>query len=278
VRGEQYIRTALRMGWLLRELEQALDATPDCSPVDGAFIRASVATRLSTPDEIDAAAGALTNLGVLRQEGTASRFSKEVFQETAGFRSGVWETLRIENRERAERSEVRLCIAVPPGLDTTLEDRMLREGAELRAAVLEVVASAKHDLILASPFWDEETTEEIADLLTKRLDAGVQVCILGRFTEASPSPMSAILRRLAAHECCRVLAWFSATPSDRSVQTFHFKAAVADEGRVAYLGSANLTTYGLRSRMELGVILSGEAARQLYRIIGTALTLARPAF
>lgn len=278
MRAEQYIRTALRMGWLLAELEQALDTAPDRSSVDGAFIRASVATHLPTPDEIDAASGALTSLGILRREGTALRFAREVFQETAGFRSGVWETLRIADREQAERSEVRLCIAVPPGLDAILDDRMRREAAELRAAVLGVIASAKHDLILASPFWDEETADEIADLLTKRLDAGVQVRILGRFTEPSVSPTSAILRRLAGHERCSVLAWFSATPGDGGVQTFHFKAALADEGRVAYLGSANFTTYGLRSRMELGVIVSGEAARQLYRIIGAALTLAVPAF
>lgn len=62
------------------------------------------------------------------------------------------------------------------------------------------------------------------------------------------------------------------------MQTFHFKVAIADEGKTAYLGSANLNTAGLRSRMELGVILSGEASRKLYRVIMTALGLAKPAF
>ena len=65
---------------------------------------------------------------------------------------------------------------------------------------------------------------------------------------------------------------------DKNIQTFHFKAAVADQGTKAYLGSANLTTSGLRSRMELGVILTGEVAGQLHRVIVAALALASPAF
>jgi phosphatidylserine/phosphatidylglycerophosphate/cardiolipin synthase-like enzyme len=276
--ADQYVRTALRLGWLLQDVEQTLSTRTDGCRVDANFIRTCATRRLPTQDEITAVTVALVDLDILHNEGHSFCLRKQSLLATKEFRSGVWKTLGVVRAEDNGASTVQLCATAPPGLDSIITCHLYEDTIELRAAIVSLIASAQKQLILASPFWDEETADEIGDLIEKRLAAGVSVTILGRFSEPNASATMAILHQLSKHQSCKVASWFSTGKGDYGVQTFHFKAIVADHGRLAYLGSANLTTSGLRSRMELGVILSNAAARQLYRVICVALNLAEPAF
>jgi hypothetical protein len=99
--------------------------------------------------------------------------------------------------------------------------------------------------------------------------------LLGRFTSPDDLGWTTLYTGLCKHERCRFFAWYAPNENDPfGAQTFHFKAAIADNGLKAYLGSANLTTAGLRSRMELGVILTGEPAVQVAQIIELVLSQA----
>jgi len=135
-----------------------------------------------------------------------------------------------------------------------------------------MVAGAKHSLIVASPFWDAGTAGEMASLLDKRLGTGVRVWLLGRFERDLPAGVRSELRKIASEKECSILSWIEGLGAD--TQTFHFKAASADAGQRAYMGSANMTVSSLRSRMELGVILTGTAAAQLDRILRVVITMA----
>jgi phosphatidylserine/phosphatidylglycerophosphate/cardiolipin synthase-like enzyme len=278
MKGERYARTASRLGWLVHDVEHALLASSEGRTVDSVLVRACTRRRLPTADETEAVLDALLDLGVLRNEQGVLRLSKKNLADTEGFRSGVWQGLRVSSADDEKGLSIRLCLTLPPELETAIKEGLRREAADLRAAILEIIVSARRELVLASPFWDEETADEIGELLRKRIEAGVQVIVLGRFVEPSTSALTASLRQLSESGRCRVLSWFNVSQGVRNVQTFHFKAAVADKGNSAYVGTANFTTSGLRSRMELGVIVSGEPARQVYRIISVALGLARPAF
>jgi phosphatidylserine/phosphatidylglycerophosphate/cardiolipin synthase-like enzyme len=59
------------------------------------------------------------------------------------------------------------------------------------------------------------------------------------------------------------------------IETFHAKLLIVDGVR-AYVGSANMTGASFESSMELGVILSGEAARQLSRFVEVVVRCAKP--
>jgi hypothetical protein len=277
MKGERYALAASRLGWLMRELERALLASPQECTVDAAFARAHATKRVPTHDEAAVALDAFAELGILRDDRGVLRLRKKGLEETEGFRSGVWQALRVSS-DAEEAPCIRVCVALPPELDAAVRDHIRREASDLRAAILEIIVSARRHLVLASPFWDEETADDIADLVKKRIEAGVDVTVLGRFSELGTSAVAASLRQLAAGGRCRVLSWFDVHRGERDVQTFHFKAAVADEGQTAYLGTANFTMSGLRSRMELGVILAGEPARQVYHIISAVLGLVRSTF
>ncbi len=274
---DRYIEVVDRLHWLLPRLESALLLLPDGSCVDASFIHANSGERLPNADEAAAALNGLTALGIIRGDRGTLRLDRKRLLETSGFRSGVLESVRVLGTSALPDNDVRLCVAVPPDLDSALCRSFFQEADDLRAAILEIIASAKRQLILASPFWDQETTQELAELVERRLSAGVEVTILGRFAEPSESRTTPSFRKLAGHHC-QVVSWFHAGPGQSAVQTFHFKVAIADEGRTAYLGTANFTTSGLRSRMELGVILSGKPSKQLYRIMEEVLRFGRPAF
>jgi hypothetical protein len=140
--------------------------------------------------------------------------------------------------------------------------------------LLDIVASAKESLIVASPFWDADTTSEMVSLARKKLAAGVQVWILGRFSRDLPTDVKTQLSKIADDPGCTILSRFEGVGTE--TQTFHFKAISADRGRLGYMGSANMTVSSLRSRMELGVILTGDAASHLDRILRVVIAMASP--
>jgi hypothetical protein len=169
---------------------------------------------------------------------------------------------------------VQLCASLPPTLSPVAEHVIRESSTDLRGSLLDVVASAKQSLIVSSPFWDAGTTAEMVVLVRKKLASGVQVSLLGRFSQDLPIEVKSELGKIANDPGCAVLSWFEGTGTE--TQTFHFKAVSADRGRRGYLGSANMTFSSLRSRMELGVILTGNVASQLDRILRVVITMATP--
>ncbi|WP_263367965.1 phospholipase D-like domain-containing protein [Edaphobacter bradus] len=137
-----------------------------------------------------------------------------------------------------------------------------------------MIATADKTIVIASPFWDAATSDELVGILAKRLKGGVAVSILGRFENDLPFDVRTALKRIEKRSSYNVFSWYE--QSDRGTETFHFKALTIDKGRRGYLGSANMTASSLRSRMELGIILSGEPAIQLDKVLRVAMSVAKP--
>jgi hypothetical protein len=272
--SESYIRIASQLGWLLQATEDALLNSADGDNINRTFFRRLDINRLPSDDETLAALQALSALGILRRNKSKFLLDRTKLLEKFEYCRGVREALATS--VLLSPSSVRLCAALPVGLDTMVEKALRHNTIDMRANLLEIIASAKIWIALASPFWDAETARELAEVLIRRLDAGVRVDILGRFEEEDRGARQ-LQAKLGSYEHCQLFAWLEENAADRfKKQTFHFKAIVSDDGAKAYLGTANLTASGLRSRMELGVILEGEAARQLAQIVKVTLSIARP--
>jgi hypothetical protein len=82
------------------------------------------------------------------------------------------------------REETRLVGALPLGLDPSAERVLHTEMDDLRATIIDIIAGAQTRLALVSPFWDDETAQEICELARRRLEAGVEVIALGRAIDA----------------------------------------------------------------------------------------------
>ena len=273
-----YVLALKAQPWLLLAVEDALRSMPagvvdDVSKAIRTF-RGEGGRPLSDGDALIAVT-ALADLGVLRSEGARYALDKDRFVATEGLRVGIQTALQILTEERpADGSDAQLCVSLPPALSAAAEHVIHESSTDLRSSLLDVIASARQTLIVASPFWDAGAAADMVTLVRKKLASGTQVSILGRFSRDLPAEVRSQLKKISDDPGCAVLSWFEGTGID--TQTFHFKAISADHGQRAYLGSANMTVSSLRSRMELGVILSGTIARQLDRILRVVLTIAAP--
>jgi hypothetical protein len=271
-----YIRAAKSHPWLLPPVEDALrslgtDYGKDVSKI-ARTIRAPDGRPISD-DEILVAFNALCDLGVLERSGARFCFRRTKFEATEGFRKGVQSAVStLSENDSALTQRVQLCVSLPPTLAPAAEHVIHESSADLRSSLLDLVASAKESLIVASPFWDAGTASEMVTLAAKKLASGVRVWLLGRFSEELPNDVKLELRKVGSDPGCSILSWFEG--SGRETQTFHFKAISADRGKRGYVGSANMTVSSLRSRMELGVILGGDAASHLERILRVVITMA----
>jgi PLD-like domain len=273
-----YVVTVESYPWLLPPVERALRNSEVGAKADVSKLARSIRAPGGRPlsdDEALIAFNALCDIGVLERNGSRYALNRERFAATEELRSGVQATINILRENSNERTaDVQLCVSLPPSLSPVAENVIHESSTDLRSSLLDVVASAKQSLIVASPFWDAGTTAEMVTLARKKLASGLQVSLLGRFSRDLPTDVKSQLHKIANDPGCAILSWFEGTGSE--TQTFHFKAISADRGLRGYLGSANMTVSSLRSRMELGVILSGTAALQLDRILRIVLTMATP--
>lgn len=273
-----YVLTVKSHPWLMSSIEGALlqaDSTLESDLSSLARRARGPGGRPLSNDEVLVAFKALCDLGVIEKDGTSYRLNRARLDATDQVRKTVHETLQaLTNIMPDSRAEVQLCVSVPPSLSAGTEHVIHELSTDLRSSLIDIVASAKQTLILASPFWDRDTTAEMVSLVRKKLDAGVHVTLLGRFSRDLATDVRSELGRIAEDPDCAILSWFEG--SGKETQTFHFKAISADRGLRAYVGSANMTFSSLRSRMELGVILTGKAAVQLDRVLRVVTAMASP--
>jgi hypothetical protein len=260
-------------------LEERLTLCTHGTAIDRAFVQRVAGDRLPSPDEAAVATNALISIGILKAGTEPSyRLDKAKLVETEGYRVGVQEALAHRNAE--DSCHPLLLASIPSGLPVGAEQHIRAHAADLRAGIVNLLFSARERIVLASPFWDRSTAEELGEMLSRRLEMGVAVDILGRFN-TNDEALNTLVSRLSGHERVRLFSWNTVDSGDPfGSQTFHFKTVVADGGARAYLGSANLTISGLRSRMELGVLLRGELALKVARllevVLGVSQTVARP--
>jgi phosphatidylserine/phosphatidylglycerophosphate/cardiolipin synthase-like enzyme len=268
-----YLQTAVNLDWLLSRVESWLETCDDGQAVTAELLRRQLKDRRATENDLHTAIEALRQVGILRGRGGRCRLDLNLLKQTGGYRRGVRDGLGL----RATGQEPpTLCAALPPGLPTSLEAQLRAETADLLSALLGLIASATGRIILASPFWDAPVAGEMSDLLMKRMAAGVDVDLLGRFGSGEDTGSLVLRRRLAAAPRCRLFDWYERSAANQALtQTFHFKAAAVDGGRRAWLGTANFTTSNLRSRMELGFVVSGPQALALSRVLDLVLGLAK---
>ncbi len=276
--SERYADAVRRMRRVMDAVEEWLAILPHGSVVSAVRIQQGISSLHLSYDQAALALNALAELDVFdAQNGWV--LNRPRLLETATFRAGV--RIGLDHALALLRtSELRFLAALPTGLPLAIQQALQLEAGDLRAALVGLLAQAEEHLLLAAPFWDDTTIADLGDILERRLKGGVHVDLLGRSASlqlGSRHSFALIIRRLQGYPGCRAFTWNEVLPEDRfGTQTFHFKCIIADYGKQAYLGTANFTSASLRSRMELGVLLKGEDARTLSRIVTQVLSLAHP--
>ena len=271
--GELYAKVLRQHRWLLTLAEDAFESSNSDLVIDQDFFLTLPTDRYPSDEVINLVQAALLEVGTISNDGTSLKLDRQAYLNNKRYREGVVDA--ISALVPSGEPDTELCATIPNGLDEMVEKALRVHTLDLRAALLDLIASADRRIVLASPFWDLQTANELAEALAKRLEAGVSVDLLGRFVPKDREIERLLLRRLRKYHKCQIFAWHK-KGNDRALTTFHFKAAVIDDGLRAYLGTANLTFAGLRTVMELGWIVQGDPAKRLLEILNVILSIASP--
>jgi phosphatidylserine/phosphatidylglycerophosphate/cardiolipin synthase-like enzyme len=275
--SERYLDALWRARHALDAIESWLATLPEQDGVTIPRIQREIRTPSISYAQAALVVNALVELGILEKQ-PGLRLNRSRLLETEPLRTGMRQGIEY-TRAHLPSQPVHFLVALPTGLSASLQEAIAAEASDLRAGLIGLLAEAQEHLLLASPFWDETTMTDLGNILERRLNGGVRVDLLIRSLtapKAEAQHFTQTLERLAQHPACRVWTWNTPLASDHfGTQTFHFKCIVADHGKQAYLGSANFTMASLRSRMELGVLLDGEDARALSRLVTQTLGIAQ---
>jgi phosphatidylserine/phosphatidylglycerophosphate/cardiolipin synthase-like enzyme len=187
------------------------------------------------------------------------------------------------SRVQKNATDVKL-IATRPQRAVTLDKELAEAGwqtprpEETDESMADLITGAARSIVVMTPFLDLRGGTILKTLLERAQD-DVQITLilrnLGRperkdYPVGFP-PMLDWLRGRRVTVCDYSLEQSPGAP----IETFHAKLLIVDGVR-AYVGSANMTGASFESSMELGVILSGEAARQLSRFVEVVVQCAKP--
>jgi phosphatidylserine/phosphatidylglycerophosphate/cardiolipin synthase-like enzyme len=187
------------------------------------------------------------------------------------------------SRVQKNATDVKI-IATRPGSAVTLDKELAESGwqtphpEETDESMADLIAGAARTIVVMTPFLDVRGSVILKTLLD-RAQNDVQVTIilrnLGRPERKDyPVGFPLILDWLRKRHVA-VFDYSLENSPGAPIETFHAKLLIADGVR-AYVGSANMTGASFESSMEMGVILSGEAARQLSRFVEVVVRCAKP--
>lgn len=152
--------------------------------------------------------------------------------------------------------QAQLLWTLPPGLQGP--------PASYAEGLITVIGSARHELLLMSPFIASSGIQTMKQHLLDALHRGVQVTIIGHQLHDLGSAQSQAIESLR-QEAERSQQHFSAYSANHQSGLLHAKLVIADRERVV-LGSANMTGHGLNLNFEVGVTLGNPQAKQVAQI------------
>jgi phosphatidylserine/phosphatidylglycerophosphate/cardiolipin synthase-like enzyme len=181
--------------------------------------------------------------------------------------------------------------ATQVGIVTTKPDRAIALDRELACAgwqaartedtdesILSLFTGATRRIVVMTPFLDRPGAVILKSLL-QRVHEGIEISLVLRNLDRPDRDdypigyplISDWLREYGVSVFNYSLRHIPGGP----VETFHAKLVLADDSR-AYVGSANMTGSSFENSVELGVLLSGGAARQLEHFVRAVIRCAQP--
>lgn len=141
-------------------------------------------------------------------------------------------------------------------------------------AILDLITSAHKEIIILNPFFDKNGVELLSAEVYKKLSQGVSIHIITRYSgdkninnRKSLNKMIEYMRSISNYKKILRIYDYNYENEIYKSKTFHAKAIIVDEGIKAYIGSANLTGWGLDEQLELGTLIEDKNAQVLYNII-----------
>jgi HKD family nuclease len=162
-----------------------------------------------------------------------------------------------------------LLATVPQHLSQNMDGENQFE--DLFSTIHKLITDSRQEIILASPFFEEEGVNMLATTLQYAIRRGVKVKIITRRTSENTTIIKKLISSIDGSSRENLFIYEYKEKLDGESFTFHAKVLVADRSK-AYLGSANFTQYGFERNIELGVLLKGKQVKPLYSLLNVMLS------
>lgn len=170
--------------------------------------------------------------------------------------------------------------AKPSRLEAALDDLGVR-AAELETtdeSFMSLASQAQERLRVMTPFLDRHGADWVCDLFAHTAPHVRRELILRYASSAShPNFPEGLSTSAARFRELGVGVFDYALPREggKGIETFHTKLVLADAAR-AYVGSSNMTWGSLEHSMELGLVVTGVAAKRLAVLTNAIVGIAIP--
>lgn len=172
--------------------------------------------------------------------------------------------------EQKQGGQVELIATLPDNLP--LDSEIRRSIASLAAALHRLITEAEREIIILNPFFEQAGFDRLASALLAAARRGTAITIISHRltdpTSTNHTVMSRLVRRAAADSLNDRFSFYEYQQGEAGhiVLASHAKVLLAD-GEKAYIGSANLTEYGMARRVEIGVLLQGPQVKHLRLVL-----------
>lgn len=138
----------------------------------------------------------------------------------------------------------------------------LSQDQTIEACVIDVVRYATRTLTVSSPYWNKGGLQRLNEVLIPAIyDRKVETTVLLHAADDAHDALVGWLRSIGKAPNVRLLEYRGTSGS-----LMHAKFVIADEQR-GYLGSANLTSWGLTQHIEAGVRLTPVQCHEVSRFV-----------
>jgi phosphatidylserine/phosphatidylglycerophosphate/cardiolipin synthase-like enzyme len=161
-------------------------------------------------------------------------------------------------------SVVKALCSAPAHLDSLLALQAGNSGlwgGSLLVALGKILGEVKHDLVIFSPYWRTDGVHSLLAAAGRMRYCGVQVFVLTQPKHRmKPNDKEGLIFFIDSMKSSGASVLVMAPSAyEGQIPILHAKLIIAD-GKIGYVGSANITKSGLDHSLEAGVLAEGEIA------------------
>lgn len=163
-------------------------------------------------------------------------------------------------------AQTQLIATLPDNLPLDPETR--RRIPSLSVTLHRLITSASQEIIILNPFFEQEGFNRLASALLAAAGRSVAIIIVSRQITDPMAVNYRVIKELFEQSQHQGVAdkfcfyEYQQVENGRMILTSHAKMMVVDR-QIAYIGSANLTEYGMARFVEIGITLTGSNASDL---------------
>lgn len=177
--------------------------------------------------------------------------------------------------ETTPTNQAQLIATLPDNLP--LSPDVKRNIPSLVATLHRLITTASQEIIILNPFFEQEGFNRLASALLAAAGRGVVVTIITRQLSDGMAVNHRVMKQLwqqSQEQGVSDLVHFyeyQQVEDGRMLLTSHAKVLLIDKS-VTYIGSANLTEYGMNRFLEVGVTFTGREILDLHGLLNTIIT------